>query len=116
MPLSNLMWKGSEGDNCELDTATMNAEEMWKQQMHKSCPSQCRLQQRPLHNILTLCSNKLYAVLLACWDVDAAHRPIAMFSALCDAFKEMHTQFEKRGCKRSKCATNDKLKRGEAEI
>jgi serine/threonine protein kinase len=62
-----------------------------------------------------LCSNKLYDMLLKCWDADAAKRPA--FPQLCDAFKEMYTVSAKSSdanAARVEAATNDKLKRGEA--
>jgi serine/threonine protein kinase len=62
-----------------------------------------------------LCSNKLYDMLLKCWDADAAKRPA--FPQLCDAFKEMYTVSSKSAdanAARVEAAANDKLKRGEA--
>jgi serine/threonine protein kinase len=67
------------------------------------------------HGKPPLCSNKLYAVLLKCWDVDTGKRP--GFSLLCDAFKEMYTVSSKSAdanAARVEAATNDKLKRDEA--
>jgi serine/threonine protein kinase len=62
-----------------------------------------------------LCSNKLYDMLLKCWDVDTAKRP--GFSQLCDAFKEMYTVSSKSAdanAARVEAAAIDRLKRGEA--
>jgi serine/threonine protein kinase len=62
-----------------------------------------------------LCSNKLYAMLLKCWDTDAAQRPA--FPQLCDAFKEMYTVSSKSAdanAARVEAATIAKLKRGSA--
>jgi serine/threonine protein kinase len=62
-----------------------------------------------------LCSNKLYDMLLKCWDADAAKRPA--FPQLCDAFKEMYKVSSKSAdanAARVEAAANDRLKRGEA--
>jgi serine/threonine protein kinase len=62
-----------------------------------------------------LCSNKLYDMLLKCWDADAAKRPA--FPTLCDAFKEMYTVSSKSAdanAARVEAAANDKMKRGSA--
>jgi serine/threonine protein kinase len=62
-----------------------------------------------------LCSNKLYQVLLKCWNADTASRPT--FPSLIVAFKEMYTVSSKSAdanAVRVEAATNDRLKRGEA--
>jgi hypothetical protein len=67
------------------------------------------------HEKPPLCSNKLYNVLLQCWDADASKRPT--FADLKVTFKDMYTVSSTgadANAARVEAATLDKLQRGEA--